>query len=348
VNSDSSESKDQEQSLSPWKSFKKKNPNWQPGAKKTDNNITETISNKKIFVSIPAFNEEDLKNTVIDCFKKADNPDNIFIGICNQRSDNIFEDFSSFKNVKVVNLGTDLLMGLGLSFFISCSLAEDQDFFLRIDGHSRFETGWDSILKRNYEIIKNRENKKVIISYRSPWFEKLKDNSIKYHTFSKPDVETLKRENLSAIKKIENLKKDEKEWNELGYIEHYFVSGHMIFSSIDFLKDIFPDPRIIFFGEEHTIPIRAYTNGYRMYAIKEQSIFHMGKTSEYYENLGLDNWKLLNTNQQLKQSFLWRTFQFFYRKVLKGEEFGYYSAKNLESYEEYLQNMGYDYRDIIE
>jgi hypothetical protein len=85
-----------------------------------------------------------------------------------------------------------------------------------------------------------------------------------------------------------------------------------------------------------------------MYAIKEQSIFHMGKTSEYYENLGLDNWKLLNTNQQLKQSFLWRTFQFFYRKVLKGEEFGYYSAKNLESYEEYLQNMGYDYRDIIE
>lgn len=63
----------------------------------------------KIFVSIPAFNEMFLEQTVEDLFHKAHIPERVFVGIFNQKSnDKTFEDFSRFKNVRVMNVHCDI------------------------------------------------------------------------------------------------------------------------------------------------------------------------------------------------------------------------------------------------
>ena len=40
--------------------------------------------NKKIFVSIASYKDFDVINTIIDCFDKANNPNDVFVGLCLQ------------------------------------------------------------------------------------------------------------------------------------------------------------------------------------------------------------------------------------------------------------------------
>lgn len=91
------------------------------------------MPNEKIFIAIPAFQEEDLLNTVKSLFKNAEQPDNVYIGICNQRLDNNFEDFSSFPNVRVANLQTPYGFGLGVGFLLSTWLLGEEYYVMRID-----------------------------------------------------------------------------------------------------------------------------------------------------------------------------------------------------------------------
>jgi hypothetical protein len=49
--------------------------------------------NDNIFIAIPALNENFTHITVEDAFVKADNPENVYIGIFNQKTNNSqFED----------------------------------------------------------------------------------------------------------------------------------------------------------------------------------------------------------------------------------------------------------------
>jgi hypothetical protein len=40
--------------------------------------------NKKIFVSIASYKDFDVINTIIDCFDKSNNPNDVFVGLCLQ------------------------------------------------------------------------------------------------------------------------------------------------------------------------------------------------------------------------------------------------------------------------
>lgn len=123
--------------MSVWKEYKEKN------RKKTNEDLDlivkekdreEFINNQSIFISLPALHESELLDTITDCFKKAKNPDKVFIGICNQRLDNEpFEDFSKFKNVRTIELKSEYMIGLGMAFLLSSWLIRGEDFFFRID-----------------------------------------------------------------------------------------------------------------------------------------------------------------------------------------------------------------------
>lgn len=123
--------------MSAWEQYKEKNrkkTNQDLDLIKDQEEYDEFVNNQSIFIAIPALHEAELLNTVKDCFLKAKNPDKIFIGICNQRIDDVpFEDFSSFKNVRTIELKSQYMIGLGMAFLLSCWLGNSEDFFFRID-----------------------------------------------------------------------------------------------------------------------------------------------------------------------------------------------------------------------
>jgi len=312
--------------------------------------------NNSIFIAIPSSDEEDLLETVADCFKKAKKPENIFIGIVNQKKDGFFEDFTSYPNIRTINIQSKYSIGLGNAFALACSLFNDEKYFMRIDAHTRFVKNWDEILINNFLNIKKDGYKKPIISYRTSWFEKDKDGTLNYITFPHPNVSAMKKENILFLaknkeikEKLENrLKSLDDDWGSEKYKQHYMISGHFMFAEASFVDEVFPDFRVVFLGEEHTIPIRAFTRGYRIFAIKDEIIFHLGKTENYFNGIGFDNWKInLDSMSNQWRNYVWNNYEFYFLKILKGEEIGYFGAKDEESYLEYIRRFGVSYRDIL-
>lgn len=137
--------------------------------------------NEKIFIAIPSFQEEDLLNTIKSIYSEAEKPENVYVGICNQRLDGNFEDFSSFPNVRTANLVLPNSLGLGMAWLIATWLMLDENYVMRIDGHMRFKKDWDKKLKYYHNLISETYCYKIIISGRTPWFEKDKEGVETHH-----------------------------------------------------------------------------------------------------------------------------------------------------------------------
>lgn len=194
-----------------------------------------------------------------------------------------------------------------------------------------------------------------MISQRTSFYIKQEDNSFTFFDVGYPCVDSLKLALLNNLvysnPKSENhinemdLTECQNNWDDIEYKEHFFASGHMMFSSRSFVEDVLPDPRVIFFGEEHTFPLRAYTNGYRIFAIKENVLYTLNKIPEYLTDVHKRDWKNYQNSNNFCTPFIY--YQDFFHKILKGEEFGPFAAKDKESYDEYIKAMGVDYKDLI-
>jgi hypothetical protein len=208
----------------------------------------------------------------------------------------------------------------------------------------RFKKNWDKTLKYYYNLISETYCYNILISSRIPWFTKDEEGKEIYHDNGPGTIAPIHiwNESIRALKP-DILEKDDNidHWNGKEYAESHFVCGHFMFGSNEFFKKIIPDPRVIFFGEEHTFALRAWTNDFRIFTLKESVLFHLGKTPEYNKKTELNN-----TN--------WHKFQLakgpsfnninIYKDILMGKEFGPLAAKDKESYIEYLKAIGFDYR----
>jgi hypothetical protein len=312
-------------------------------------------SNNRIFVSIASLNEEDLLNTVKNIYEKADNPDGVRIGICNQKTIGSFEDFSNFKNVKTINISHPLIRGIGIARCESLWLWGGEKYILQVDAHSRFVESWDSKLISWYKKLECI-NKNIIISQRPSAFTKNKNGVISYDT-NLPSVEKLREfQIIDAIEKFTNTKfsneyrtsissKIEHNFISEDFIEHYLVAGGFIFSTWKFFTEVMPDPRIQFFGEEHTIPMRAFSRGYSIYAINDIIIHTLEKTDEYLDSdIARDVWHNIFNADIACTTYL--HFIDYYKNILTAGELGYYGATDMETYNEYVDKLGFDYRNI--
>ena len=107
--------------------------------------------NKKIFVSIASYKDFDVINTIIDCFDKANNPNDVFVGLCLQDTEqeqeriiNLIEKEKFHLNVRFIKINAEEAQGCGWARnLIMKNLYNNEDYFLCVDSHSRFLIEWD-------------------------------------------------------------------------------------------------------------------------------------------------------------------------------------------------------------
>lgn len=211
----------------------------------------------------------------------------------------------------------------------------------------RFKKDWDNTLKKYYNLIKQQYCYEIAISSRTPFFTKKHGKEI-FYDHDHIDPFAIKRENINCFNLKQNIYKEEYRegiWDNTDYIETHFLSGHFIFSTNELFKQIMPDPRIHMFGEEHILALRAWTNNFRIFSIKESVIYHLDKQNEYLDDKGIHDWR--NTIQKQEKAALINKYRLYYRDILLGKEYGFLAAKNEEQYLDYIDEMGYDYRDIL-
>lgn len=288
---------------------------------------------KTIFISISAYNEIDLLDTVNNCLENAKYPERINIGIWNHNN-GIESTSINIKNIKVINAQYQTLLGVGLSRMNAISLYDSEDYFFQIDGHMMFDKYWDEKIINNFENIKLKCDKPIISTY-TPWWSRNEDGSINYYNpENEAQCSPMEYDHDILNEFFPKQKTYGVDWSKAEYYEHYGISAHFLFAEKSFIYDIAPDPFIMFSGEEPTTAVRAWTRGYKIFSIKPAIAWHKNKMHGF--NHAFDRLKyhgdifLYEHYLRKNKISLNRT-----KDILTGKIIGYWGAASLELLKEY-------------
>lgn len=313
----------------------------------------EIKDESKIFVSIPAFNEKFLYRTVEDLFAKAHIPERVFVGIFNQKTnDKIFEDFSEFPNVRVMNVHFDMPTGMGMAKMNASSLHDGEKYFFQIDAHSFFVMGWDSTLVNEYEHLKQNGIDKPILSQLINWHTVDKYDSYEYQQ-NMQSSESLPLKVNERGDTTHN--RDPKPKFLDKFIEHYCITGPFMFTSSSFIYEVSYDFRITYSVEQESIAMRAWTRGYRIFASDRSVVSTLTKQRIIDNEVIFDSENfpddaqndLVPGNKEIykKLSFHKIPNNVFF-EILRGGTLGWFGAPTKELHEEYIKNLGFDFTTV--
>jgi hypothetical protein len=305
----------------------------------------------KIFVSTAAFNETDLINTIESCMSKAAHPENITFGVAAQYPDTEFPNLTKYKNVRYVRIDDPMPWGTSPSRALASLLRKNEDYFLSIDAHSIFKPNWDLTLIECLTELKKITSKPVITTYTPFW----------NRNFSEEIVNQLGTFDLDTDMPVYSLKiknNDERHpgnyvipsptWDTIviePYKEHYLASAHLLFSEITFLDEVPFDPNIVYY-EENTTAMRAWTRGYRLFAINKDVLW----TREMFKGKDVDSsWRQNSGRRDSTQTtYIDRIVQGSLRckNILLGNILGIFGAPNKDLLVEYEKASGINHQLI--
>jgi len=235
-----------------------------------------------IFISIASYQDPLLVSTIFSAYENAENKNDLIFSICDQSDNTIdingitFSDQIHYDHVDpLFSKGPCWARHRAQSFF------NEEDFFLQVDSHTLFAPEWDSIfIKQLEKISANQEideyfKKPIITSYPRGFkvldFEKglfelcTGDKHTQVITYRKDSL--FLKGSFSRQIGIPTKHTD---------ITHaILLAAGCIFTKGAFVKEIPYDPNYYFYGEELSLAMRAFTNGYSFFHIPDVPLFHL-------------------------------------------------------------------------
>jgi [Skp1-protein]-hydroxyproline N-acetylglucosaminyltransferase len=249
------------------------------------NVITHQMSHDTIFVSIPAYRDTETIPTILSLFENASNSERIFIGVVFQFNSTSQVEYDMYFNLEALptNLRQQHIRTIILDYrdatgpcyarFLAQSLHRGEEYVLQIDSHMRFRPNWDSYLIGALNRCESPQ-KSVLTAYPPPYYL---PNDIPNETRPsllvpwKFDENGLLRQKGRLLIPLENDSHDESN------IPCLLFAGGFNFSTKASLKDCPYDGTMhhLFFGEELSMAIRMYTNGYDLYTPPQSVCYHL-------------------------------------------------------------------------
>ena len=302
-----------------------------------------------IFVCTAAWNEPDLLMTIESCFKNADNPEDVYMGISLQYDEVDLPNLKNYKNIRYVHLEKEISFGTSSSRSVAASLRQEEDYYLSIDSHTIFKPGWDTTLISKYLLIKQLHDKPIITTYGPYWYKNGKGEFLnqegepnlenKYH------IQVFKFDQSKIGRTDQEITPHPKPFKTVSgpYEEHYIFSANFAFTSLSFLEEV-PFDTLLTYQEEHTTAVRAWTRGYRMFAISEDVLWSRDLSKSNPEEGAW--WVMRSTKDHSGYTFTNAVTRGSLRvkRILTGEILGTFGALNLESLSRYEEKAEVDYK----
>ena len=237
-----------------------------------DNNVNYKINPNTIFVSIASYRDDECPLTIKEIYEKAQYPENIYVGICQQNSSKdldcyVLDNSNYSKNIKKYKLHSKYARGPTYARFLCSTLWRGEEYFLQIDSHTKFMKHWDTDL---IKMLQQCPSDKAVLSYYP-----LDYNQLKYKDTHVPFMCKCKFNKDNMISFEAALIKQSKELKQIP-----FLAGGMFFTRGNFLKEVPYDPYLpyLFQGEEILLSSRLWTAGYDFYCPnKNICIHHYGR-----------------------------------------------------------------------
>jgi len=235
-----------------------------------------------IFISIASYQDPLLVSTVFSAYNNAHNQKDLIFSICDQ-SDNPIKvnDFEFSNQIRYEHVDPVFSKGPCWARHRAQSFYRDEDYFLQIDSHTQFLPDWDmlfeeALLKIEAEQINNLYfAKPIITSY---------PRSFKVIDFEKGlfELSTGDKDTQVIVYRKDSLFSRGSFSRQIGFptehaeITHAFLmAAGCIFTRGRFVKEIPYDPNYYFYGEELSMALRAFTNGFSFFHIPDVPLFHL-------------------------------------------------------------------------
>ncbi|KAG2447380.1 hypothetical protein HYH02_007708 [Chlamydomonas schloesseri] len=124
-----------------------------------------------IFVSVASYRDAECVDTLVDLYRKAARPENVFVGVVTFTNPDQATSSSERceapqlapyeQNIRRINMNHTLSRGLSMARHHAAKLYRMQKYLLQIDAHMTFAAGWDAELLR---MVKAVPSKKPLIT----------------------------------------------------------------------------------------------------------------------------------------------------------------------------------------
>lgn len=306
------------------------------------------IKPDSIFISIASYRDSELIPTILDCVVKAHKRKRLFFGICLQDDINQYFKLKHLKKKYRLNLKIifcdwkDSQGACWARYLIQKKLYHNQYYYLQLDSHHRFIEQWDEVLIHMLHKKKTQGHNKPIIGGYCPGYHansnKCDDGGIQISSF-----DTFTHDGDLIFRPMVLNPSIQKTTTS---IPARFLSGHFIFTDGGFCKECLYDPNLYFRGEEITLSVRAYTNGYSLFHPSFPIIWHFylrPKEQKHWDNHQNGNGFIINTNVRDTKA------KERVRKLLGIESnninFGHYGLGNQKTLHEYELYAGLSFKN---
>jgi hypothetical protein len=246
-----------------------------------------------IFISIAALEEPNLIKTIKSSLGSADNPDNISFGISLQYESE--PDLSFLTNkIKVISYSPniDLPNAPGIIEIRSelRGLLDDEEYFLQIDSHTRFEKGWDTKLISDLKQMREGKEKTIISSQLWHEADQNRYTQIRIHPTYHYQLDMHGLDVYGELVTEKSFPRIEKKMINDSYFLNSYCSGNFIFAHRSFLSGMtFPDYHKFPF-EEAELSLVTYCNGYDIVAPTIDNVVIFADNDEKYHEKNNPRW----------------------------------------------------------
>ena len=208
-----------------------------------------------IFVNIYSFRDMETDATIKDLFAKADKPEEIIVGLLN--ADDVDYVYDGEYQVKTINKPFEQYHGCGRACWeIQTQLFNEEEWFMKIDPHSRFLNGWDTYYK-NFA-GKDRVITSRCLGYHTDGsFDKLKRHYSRPVGWHNTEVTQLAGTDTS-----------------IELLETLFMQAGCFFAPGDWVRKVGHDPYVALWGEETDLSMRTIMAGYKIFNV-QSAVFHL-------------------------------------------------------------------------
>ena len=285
---------------------------------------TYCLTADTIFIQIASYRDPELLNTIRDCDKNANMPNNLVFCICWQKDDTeSLEEYTNDIRMKIIPIHYKDSKGVCWARNKIQQHYNNEKYTLQLDSHHRFVKGWDTILINMYKLLKEKGYQKPLITTYLPSYDPENDPNGRVQTPWKMVFDKFIENNIVIFL-------PEYITNPSELIEPLpakFYSGHFGFTTGLMCTEVPHDPNLYFIGEEINISIRAYTNGYDLFHPNCLVAWH-----EYTRKGRVKHWD--DDKEWYKKD---KSSKDFFTNFLLGKntKFGFGLNRTLQDYQEY-------------
>jgi hypothetical protein len=228
-----------------------------------------------IFVQIAAYRDAELRPTIRDILAKSARPDMLRFGICRQYSPadgfDKLDEYRKDERFRILDIPYPASKGVCWARGLTQQLYRGEEFTLQIDSHMRFARNWDEKMIRMHVFLQQQGYPKPLLTGYVPPYDPggkrvLSENDPPLQMIPDP----------CAVGKLPSFTSMViPYWEQLicPVPARYFAAG-FCFTLGRFCREVPYDPGIYFLGEEISIALRAFTNGYDLFHPHRTLLWH--------------------------------------------------------------------------